>query len=64
MISYLVTSVKNRSLNYLRDKKKFDSNLLIQEDLYPTPIYRQTDHHVETELKEQINRSIDELPEK
>ncbi len=64
MKSYLVTSVKNRSLNYLRDNKKFDSNLLIQENLYPTPFYSQSDHMVETELMEQIASSIDELPEK
>ena len=62
--SYLVTSVKNRSLNYLRDNKKFDSNLLILEDLYPLPVYQQSDHLVESELKEQITLAIKELPEK
>ena len=62
--SYLITSVKNRSLNYLRDNKKFDSNLLILEDLYPLPVYQQSDHLVESELKEQITLAIKELPEK
>ena len=64
MRAYLVTSVKNRSLNYLRDNKKFDSNLLIHEDLYPTPFFKPSDHLVTKELKEQIASSINELPEK
>lgn len=62
--SYLITSVKNRSLNFLRDNKKFDSNLLIHEELYPLPAYQQSDHLVVTELKEQITLAIKELPEK
>ncbi len=62
--SYLITSVKNRSLNHLRDNNKFDSNLLVSEDLYPLPAYQQSDHLVEKELKEQITLAIKELPEK
>jgi len=62
--TYLTTSVKNRSLNFLRDNKKFDSNLLIHEDLYPTPVYQQSDQLVETELKDRITKAIDELPDR
>jgi len=62
--TYIVTSVKNRSLNYLRDNKKFDSNLLIHEDIYPTTSCQQSDHLVEAELRERITHAINELPEK
>jgi len=62
--SYLSTAVKNRSLNYLRDQKKFDTNLLIHEDLYPVPVYEQPDRLIETELRDRIAQVIGELPEK
>ncbi|MEA3477092.1 MAG: sigma factor, partial [Bacteroidota bacterium] len=33
--SYLSTAIRNRSLNYLRDNKKFDTGLMDVEGLYP-----------------------------
>ncbi|MFH1161388.1 MAG: RNA polymerase sigma-70 factor [bacterium] len=62
--SYLSTTVRNRALNYLRDKKKFDSRLLTLENLYPLASYQQPDKLVERELRDQIDRAIGELPEK
>ena len=62
--SYLSTTVRNRSLNYLRDNKKFDSRLLTQENLYPLASYEQADRLVEKELQERIREAISELPER
>lgn len=62
--SYLSTTVRNRSLNYLRDHKKFDARLLTQENLYPLASYEQSDRLVEKELQEKIQEAISELPEK
>ncbi|NQV02761.1 MAG: RNA polymerase sigma-70 factor [Bacteroidia bacterium] len=62
--SYLSTTVRNRSLNYLRDNKKFDTRVLTRENLYPLASYEQADRLVEKELKENIQEAISELPEK
>lgn len=62
--SYLSTTVRNRSLNYLRDHKKFDTRLLSQENLYPLATYEQPDSLVEKELQDKIHQAISELPEK
>lgn len=62
--SYLSTSVRNRSLNYLRDNKKFDTRLLSQENLYPLASYEQADRLVEKELQDQIHEAVSELPER
>jgi RNA polymerase sigma-70 factor, ECF subfamily len=62
--TYLTTSVKNRSLNHLRDHKKFDTHLLIQENLYPTPTTVQQ-HQIDiAQLQQQIDDAIAALPEK
>lgn len=62
--TYLSTTVRNRSLNYLRDNKKFDTRLLSQENLYPLASYEQTDRIVEKELRDQIHEAISELPDR
>jgi len=62
--TYLSTTVRNRSLNYLRDQKKFDTRLLTQENLYPLASYEQADRLVEKELQDRIQSAIAELPEK
>ncbi len=62
--TYLSTTVRNRSLNYLRDNKKFDTRLLAQENLFPLASYEQTDRLVERELQDRIQYAISELPEK
>jgi RNA polymerase sigma-70 factor (ECF subfamily) len=62
--SYLSTSVRNRCINYLRDHKKFSSDLLALENLSNETMYEQPDTLVESDLVEQIDRAIEELPEK
>jgi|GEM_PF-122150 len=62
--TYLSTTVRNRSLNYLRDNKKFDTRLLAQENLFPLASYEQTDRIVEKELRDQIHEAISELPDR
>lgn len=62
--SYLSTTVRNRSLNYLRDNKKFDTRLLTQENLYPLASYEHADRLVEKELSEKIQEAISGLPER
>jgi RNA polymerase sigma-70 factor (ECF subfamily) len=62
--SYLSTSVRNRCINYLRDHKKFSSDLLALENLSNESMYEQPDALVESDLAGQIDRAIEELPEK
>lgn len=61
--SYLYTSVRNRSLNYLRDHKKFRSQVL-DDDLSHLESEQQSDPLVSEELQEKIDRAIGLLPEK
>ncbi len=60
--SYLTTAIYNRSLNHLRDHKKFNSDILSFENLYPFNDQESTDHLVTYELHQKINLAIDELP--
>lgn len=61
--SYLYTSVRNRSFNYLRDHKKFQSNVLdVELADYDSPLHVD-DLEVE-ELNEKIQQAIDGLPER
>jgi RNA polymerase sigma-70 factor (ECF subfamily) len=62
--SYLSTTVRNRCLNYLRDHKKFSSDLLVLENLSHETIYDQPDKLVESDIHTQIASAIEELPEK
>jgi len=62
--TYLATMVRNRSLNYLRDHKKFDTNILIHENLFPVPVYEQPLLMEEHELSTRIQNAVAELPEK
>ncbi len=62
--SYLGTSVYNKSLNYLRDNKKFDKDILVAEHLYPESGLEYSDTMVTKEIKNLIEVSIQELPEK
>jgi RNA polymerase sigma-70 factor (ECF subfamily) len=62
--SYLSTTVRNKCLNYLRDHKKFSSDLLALENLSHEVIYDQPDKLVESDLRHQISRAIEDLPEK
>lgn len=62
--SYLASSVYNKSLNHIRDNKKFDRDILTFENLLPDATYEQTDRLITTELNEKIKEAVNELPEK
>jgi len=62
--SYLGTTVRNRCLNYLRDHKKFDRSILEFEGLGEDYGYAEHDHLVTKELKQQIEKATNELPDK
>lgn len=64
--SYLATGIYNRSLNWLRDNRKFNVSLLELENLSDTAGIESVDNDnlAETELHELIQKSINELPEK
>lgn len=63
--SYLTTIVYNKSLNYLRDNKKFNREILQAEYLFPFISQEESDNPViSDELKNKIESAISELPEK
>lgn len=62
--SYLATSIRNKCLNYLRDNKKFDANILQLENLLELTAEPEHDFLVEKELNNSIQIALDELPEK
>ena len=62
--SYLTTIIYNKSLNYLRDNKKFNKEILTFEGLYPFADHDKGDKLVAAEIEKKIKLSIDELPEK
>ncbi len=62
--SYLTTIIFNKSQNYLRDNKKFNSNMLEIEKLNFIDEGAHSDQLVETELAEKINSAIEMLPDK
>lgn len=61
--SYLFTSVKNRSLNYIRDNKKFRSYFLDVETELDIPVY-DVDYHSEAYISNKVERAMDRLPGK
>lgn len=61
--SYLFTIVKNRSLNYLRDTKRYRSEVL-DIDCGDIEVSLEEHHGVEEELKELIDKALATLPEK
>ncbi len=62
--SYLTTSVRNTCLNWLRDHRKFNHNLIDLEGLGQDPADRQPDRLVEEEIRAGIKSAIAGLPEK
>ncbi|HNW71079.1 MAG TPA: RNA polymerase sigma-70 factor [Bacteroidales bacterium] len=62
--SYLATSVSNKCLNYLRDNRKFNKDLLITENLFGEMPAESTDFLVVEEITKKIESAIAELPEK
>ena len=61
--AYLTTSIFNRCQNYLRDHRKFNTDLLAMENLLEVSDVS-TDLLIEEELTVAIARAIEELPEK
>lgn len=61
---YLSTSVHNKCLNYLRDSKKFDKDLMITENLVTEAGGDMTDVLVVKDISKKIDEAIAELPEK
>jgi RNA polymerase sigma-70 factor (ECF subfamily) len=62
--TYLSTTVRNKCLNYLRDNKRFSKELLEIENLTEFFSFDQPDHLVQSDLLNQIDHAISELPEK
>ncbi len=62
--SYLTTSIRNKCLNYLRDTKKFDTDIILSDVLFQEVNFEQGDKLIEKELNNKITKAIDELPEK
>ena len=62
--SYLYTSTYNRSLNFIRDNRKFDKNAKRETTPNSESIWNFTDHMVTLELEEKINKTINLMPEK
>ncbi len=62
--AYISTAVRNRSLNWLRDNKKFDAGLLGMEKLLPEEAHDPGDPVVAGEIRKRIARATDTLPEK
>lgn len=61
--SYLFTSVYNRSMNYLRDRRKFTENHNIDVLSQSEPLVCNDSPDAE-ELEKQIQAAIDKLPQK
>lgn len=65
--SYLTSAVHNRCLNYLRDTKKFNGNILNLEnlDISDNPVTGDSlGLLIEAELHDKIEEAINELPDK
>jgi RNA polymerase sigma-70 factor, ECF subfamily len=62
--SYLTTTIHNKCHNYLRDNKKFNTNLLEIENLIEISEISDNDILVEQELRKTIQQAIEDLPEK
>jgi len=62
--AYLGTSVYNRCLNFLRDNRKFNKDILIAEHLFPESAAEFSDFLVVEEINKKIDEAIAELPEK
>jgi RNA polymerase sigma-70 factor (ECF subfamily) len=60
--TYLSTTVRNKCLNYLRDNKKFNREILEIENLLGERTYDPPDRLVMQELQKRIDEAIGELP--
>jgi RNA polymerase sigma-70 factor, ECF subfamily len=61
---YLSVAIKNKCLNYLRDNKRFNVNLIIEETAVVSMSYEPEDVFAGKDLQEAIDRALNELLEK
>ncbi|MGE5425333.1 MAG: RNA polymerase sigma-70 factor [Syntrophothermus sp.] len=62
--SLLVTTIRNRCLNWLRDNKKFDKNIVSLEETFSERVYEPADRLEENETRVMISTAIGQLPER
>ena len=62
--SYLMTAIRNKCLNWLRDNRKFNADLLQMEESAWLRDTDSADKLVEAEVHRTIQKAIHELPEK
>lgn len=62
--AYLGTAVRNRCINYLRDHKKFNHDLMDIEEYNPDMTAVPADKLVEADIRTRIGEAKAELPEK
>ncbi len=62
--SYLFTSVYNRSLNYIRDRKKFKDVEELRPELHEQSSFDASAELEGEELQHQIQKAVDSLPER
>ena len=62
--SYLGMAVHNKSLNYLRDNRKFDKDLIVAENLTQDSLWEASDSAVIKDISRSIEEAIAELPDK
>jgi RNA polymerase sigma-70 factor, ECF subfamily len=62
--SFLTITIHHKCLNYLRDNRKFNSQLMSLENLVQPDGYKQSDKLIELELMDDIEKAINKLPEK
>jgi len=62
--AYLSAAVRNKCINYLRDHKKFNQDLLNFEELNPDLLSMPADKLVEADIRNRITEATAELPEK
>jgi RNA polymerase sigma-70 factor (ECF subfamily) len=64
ILAYLKSTIANKSINYLRDNKKFDKDILGFENLHPYAGQNISDVIVVDELRSRIDKAINGLPNK
>ena len=62
--AYLITTIRNKCLNWLRDNKKFNTVIIHFEELLPDHEYVSSDRLIEAEILKAVQHAIHELPEK
>jgi RNA polymerase sigma-70 factor (ECF subfamily) len=61
---YLITIIRNKSINYLRNHKKYHPDLEAIEDWEQHLTVQSTDQYTQKQLKAKIQETLDHLPPK